>query len=320
MKQVIYHYDYCSYGGYSPNSVNLGDYIQSIAAAQFFDSVDGTVDRDSLSSIEDPVKVIGNGWYYINKGRHELNRNINLLPVAIHIQNRSPEVVDVMKSFSKKGPIGCRDLATLDFLRKNNIESYFSSCLTTTLQRSKITSEGDDRRGIIFSDIDESSYKLLFGQHRLFPLNRFLKSFSVNRMRNRGLLLKRLTSLVKYYDGESIERVTHLCSLSVSHEARFNLALNLLKKYASARCVFTSRIHCALPCLALGTPVVLVVDKFDALRYRGLDSYFNYLFIDDFCELKQSIETLNGEIVNKDLFQVKANELKKRCCDFVKAE
>ena len=41
----------------------------------------------------------------------------------------------------------------------------------------------------------------------------------------------------------------------------------LLNHYQSAACVITSRLHCALPCLALGTPV-FVVDAFkDQTRY-----------------------------------------------------
>ena len=32
----------------------------------------------------------------------------------------------------------------------------------------------------------------------------------------------------------------------------------LLKKYAKAEMVVTSRIHCALPCTGMGTPVIYV--------------------------------------------------------------
>ena len=33
---------------------------------------------------------------------------------------------------------------------------------------------------------------------------------------------------------------------------------NLLERYKKAKVVFTSLIHCALPCIAMGTPVVFV--------------------------------------------------------------
>ena len=33
---------------------------------------------------------------------------------------------------------------------------------------------------------------------------------------------------------------------------------NLLERYKKAKVVFTSLIHCALPCIAMGTPVVFI--------------------------------------------------------------
>ncbi|WP_264821067.1 polysaccharide pyruvyl transferase family protein [Acinetobacter schindleri] len=32
----------------------------------------------------------------------------------------------------------------------------------------------------------------------------------------------------------------------------------MLEKYSTAKLVITSRIHCALPCLAMGTPVIYI--------------------------------------------------------------
>lgn len=43
-----------------------------------------------------------------------------------------------------------------------------------------------------------------------------------------------------------------------SEEERFLRANELLRKYASAKYVITSRIHCALPCLGFQTPVIYI--------------------------------------------------------------
>lgn len=45
---AIYHYDYNHYSTYAPTDVNLGDYIQSLAAGQYLPKVDETIDRDSI--------------------------------------------------------------------------------------------------------------------------------------------------------------------------------------------------------------------------------------------------------------------------------
>ena len=49
-------------------------------------------------------------------------------------------------------------------------------------------------------------------------------------------------------------------------EARLACADRLLDLYAGAKAVVTTRLHCALPCLALGTPVLFVPTQRD--RYR----------------------------------------------------
>ena len=61
------------------------------------------------------------------------------------------------------------------------------------------------------------------------------------------------------------------------------MAEDLLNKYARAKMVITSRIHCALPCLALGTPVIFVngFDSFvDSCRFDGILELFNRIDVD----------------------------------------
>src|SRR5690606_29754020 len=63
---------------------------------------------------------------------------------------------------------------------------------------------------------------------------------------------------------------------------KFQMAEDLLNKYARAKMVITSRIHCALPCLALGTPVIFVngFDSFvDSCRFDGILELFNRIDI-----------------------------------------
>ena len=313
MKTAIFHYDYHNYGTYKPNCVNLGDYVQSLVAAQYFSKVDTTIDRDSLSSVSEELSVIGNGWYCIDKARHSLSDNLNFLPVAIHINNRSDDVADTVRTFANKnGSVGCRDIATMEFLQRNGIESYFSFCLTTTLDFSKICplSSPEERSGIILADLDDT-----VDRFKVFPVNRFLSN--LRRRSSSERFCRESQRILDHYDGEKIERTTHECSLSTTHEQRFSMALDLLRKYASARCVITSRIHCALLCLALGTLVLLATKAYDELRYRGLDSFLNHIFIDQEGRVSQNIETLHNEIVNSYEFRSYANSLRQRCTEFV---
>jgi hypothetical protein len=54
------------------------------------------------------------------------------------------------------------------------------------------------------------------------------------------------------------------------HHERMEQAGALLDAYGAARLVITSRLHCFLPCLALGTPVLLLHTGADRARFSGL--------------------------------------------------
>ena len=125
--------------------------------------------------------------------------------------------------------------------------------------------------------------------------------------------------ILRNLQGENIEFVTHEYPLSTSHEERFRIARNLLRRYATARLIITSRIHCALPCLGLGTPVILAVKRCDPLRYRGLASMFNHVWFDSAGHLETEIRYQNGEVVNPETFKPYAEALHKKCTDFARA-
>jgi len=74
--------------------------------------------------------------------------------------------------------------------------------------------------------------------------------------------------------------VSHIRSSSnASVEEKLKRANEMLDLYASAKLVVTSRIHCALPCLALGTPVIFFdfgyVRKINRGRFEGVLDLMN---------------------------------------------
>jgi hypothetical protein len=62
------------------------------------------------------------------------------------------------------------------------------------------------------------------------------------------------------------------------------LAQDLLDCYAGARCVVTTRLHAALPCLAMGTPVLLLPPRPDMIRLSGLIDLVHHESPDSFIE------------------------------------
>ncbi len=308
-----FNYDYNHYNGYLPNSVNIGDYIQSLAAMGFYPHTDGYIDRDSCQTepISENTKIIANGWYFLDDDHHLFNEKFNPLFVAFHINNihqsqRHRKVLSYLKEKSMISPIGCRDYSTLSYLRDNHINSYFSSCLTTTLDRNSFTSD-TLRSGIIECDLPFNT------STNIFPLNRFLATKIIKYK------LEKILKNTTYHnlDTSEITSTTHKIPLTTTHLQRFSYAKNLLRTYASAKLVITSRIHCALPCLALGTPVILIAE-YDKLRYQGLSDLLNHIFIDKF-EIKEiSIATDNsGNIINPETYKPFAEQLKLTCKNFI---
>src|SRR5690606_10070852 len=66
-----------------------------------------------------------------------------------------------------------------------------------------------------------------------------------------------LPRLRSYFSSQDVVCLTHETALSDPRE-RAEEAQKLLDVYSQASLVITSRIHCALPCVALGTPVIFV--------------------------------------------------------------
>ena len=80
-----------------------------------------------------------------------------------------------------------------------------------------------------------------------------------------------------YINQQSIEYIRKFST----DEELLKEAERLVKCYAKAKLVVTSRIHCALPCLGLGTPVIYTEDahqsEASACRFGGLRELFNIL-------------------------------------------
>jgi hypothetical protein len=218
---------------YFPNSRNIGDDIQSYAASLLTEDA-VFCDREYLNNIDKPTKLLCNGWFMQNGANWPPNRKVNPLFLSFHISSKSQKELTSPLSiayFKQHQPIGCRDTHTLNLLQKHNVSSFLSGCLTLTLP--KYTGQrGDD---ILFVDVIRTNYTSSY----------------------RKAIVNRITPK-KYRD--KIQFVTHFSDemRSKSSQERMNDAKLILDRYKNAKVVFTSLIHCALPCIAQGTPVVFI--------------------------------------------------------------
>jgi hypothetical protein len=257
---------------------NLGDYIQSLAARQFLPRVDCLLNRERLGAYEGPdAKIILNGWFTHHPETWVPSPQLHPLFVSFHINQSaasrilSPAGVDYLRHHA---PIGCRDQETLEALRRHGIDARFTNCLTLTL--SSFRTHHAVKQDIYLVDP-------LFNFPELGDLlqapQRFLVALRTGEWRRLGRKARLLADVLSPELLASARVRRHvLPSAGVTDEQKFALAERYLEEYAHARLVITSRIHCALPCLAMGVPVVFLNafdDPVDNCRFGGLLDLFN---------------------------------------------
>jgi len=308
------------------NWINLGDYVQSIAARQFLPSVNYFVPRDHLNSYQgDDVKIIMNAWYMDIPQNFPPSSNVSPLYVSIHINSTIADeffTPATIEHFKQNEPIGCRDFYTRDLLIKKGVDAYYSGCMTLTLgetyKRDNVT---DD---IYFIDVMYDSMTLPELIRK--PL-RFAKRILNGRafeFRHRNKVLR------KYFTDELLSKAKFETQIIkyISANEGFELADNFLKRLANAKLVVTSRIHTALPCLAMGTPVIFVnggfKNKVDNCRFDGLFDFFNRIDVDNHANSSVNFKYSGGRIgintliKNKDLHAEFAEKLINTCDVFSK--
>lgn len=241
---------------------NLGDEIQVQSAIGFTPKFLGFIPKDELALYcGEPVKIIMNGWFMHKSVNWPPSNSIKPLLVSFHM---SPPAAQTMlhsgrEFFERHAPVGCRDTQTLKQFKHAGIDAYYSGCLTLSLDRERfITNSLGERRGVYAVDL---LYKMQFPTNRK---ERLLTSLHLptESMRIRDQLQRKiLDELVPAVDRDNICFVQHSRLLGKHKDSAFlrhQAAKEALSLYANAKLVITSRIHCALPCLAFGTPVIFV--------------------------------------------------------------
>jgi len=197
---------------------NIGDDIQSLAAAIHLPRIDFTIDRESIDhwSLERPAVLIMNGWFSANAAAWPPSPSILPIFVSFHVTaGFKPTIRRHLDYLKKYEPIGVRDEATARFLGSLGIKAEVTFCLTLTFPQR----ESPPKNGKVYL-VDATS-------------------IAVPRSLRRGAV-----------------KMSHTIA-PVGHEATLPYARRLLDMYRdTASLVITTRLHAALPCIAMGIPMV----------------------------------------------------------------
>lgn len=222
-----------SFASLRVSTENLGDHIQIISGLGLLDrlGIEPThyIDRDdeihSAPSIDDSSEAVGillNGWFKTNRTEWPPHPKLVPLIIGFHIRLfQCPELVskESIEFFRRHQPIGCRDVATESLLRDKGVTTFTSNCLSLTLPR-RIEGRRAQSETFVVSRDERIKESL---PSSLIPY-----------------------TFISHYSG------------SRDFEENMSRANALLETYRSrAKLIVTTLLHCALPAIAMGIPVVV---------------------------------------------------------------
>lgn len=217
------------------NWANLGDDIQSLAAKRLVPGKTEGISKEQLDKSAESGIISMNGFFPGGAGWPPAE---GLVPFfySFHIAAESKEEICSEKGLAylrQFEPIGCRDRGTMNILLSHGIKAYYSKCISLTFERREQAPEN----GRVF----------------LVSLSKGALSAIPRKLRKKGVVVDQ----------------SKLRLPSLSPQIRELLAQHLLDTYAKhASLVITSKIHCAMPCIAMGIPVVFIYDRSKKNDYR----------------------------------------------------
>lgn len=257
------------YGVIWAPSSNIGDEVQTVAAIEFLRHHGINeyipINREALNEYDgQPATVIMNGWFIHNLKSFPPSDKISPIFISFHC-SKPQLILNNIDYFKKYQPIGCRDTYTVNLFKKNGIDAYFTGCLTLILPKSD-----SPRKGKLLVDVNNN----------------------VPYIPNCNI------SMSQFSDYEIVTNEIPDLTRKNDFEYKLSCAKILLEKFKNAELVVTSRLHCTLPCRAMGTPVKFIhPNHLRNERFTGLS---------DILQGSDQLENCNTTI-DRQVFKEKVN-------------
>ena len=227
-------------GSLKASTENLGDYIQILACLRLLETLDLRpsiyLDRDTelaaapaLEACSGRVLLPLNGWFKRTVGSDpQWPPHERIIPVFIGFHVRPHQCPALLEPRSidymkAHGPVGCRDPFTIRALNEKGVSTYLSHCLSLSFAKRKPGEVGDT---VVVASRDREIIDVLPPEYRNDHIY-------VNHYMVRDCFSQYLTE-----------------------------AKSFLASYRTrARLVITTFLHCALPCIAMGIPVIAFLPR-----------------------------------------------------------
>lgn len=275
---------------------NIGDDVQTYVAEKYLPRVDYIIDRDNVTSFvpeeKEYVATIMNAWWMNQKFNWPPSPYIYPKMVSMHfthydtiyhIDQRHITTGYGKEYLKKYEPIGCRDSYSKNLLQENGIKSYFSGCMTLTLDK--------------LPNIEKEDYILLVD------------------------VTDKIYEKIKTMTSKRIERITNNRDREEYSKLDWKTRKEYVKEYLTAiqkaSLVITPRLHSALPSLALQTPVLLIDYSLNNDRTSDFLKLLYYTTEEEFLNGKTKYDINNPKENKKEYLKIRES-LEKTCFDFIK--
>lgn len=288
---------YMKYGLIMYNDTeNLGDDVQTYAAEKYLPRVDYIIDRDSITSFipkeKEYVATIMNAWWMNKKFNWPPSPYIYPKMISMHFSHydtiynidQKHITTGYGKEYLKKyEPIGCRDVYTEKLLKDNGIKSYFSGCMTLTIDKIENVEKEDY---ILLVDVEDEIYEKI-----------------------KSMTQKEIIRITNNRNREEYAKL--------GWDERRKNVIEYLKTIQKASLVITPRLHTALPSLAVQTPV-LMIDY--SLNNDRTGSFLKLLYKTTKSEIMENelkYDINNPKENKRDYLEIRS-KVEEECFDFIK--
>jgi len=246
-----------------PASDNLGDDLRTLAAARLLPRVDLALDADRPDtplagiSAQDRAVTLFTGAFLRSTAHWPPQEQIAPVYLGAHFSAEDAWGVpfEALQGAGRSfltacGTVGCRDERTMRLMEKAGIPAQLTACVTLSLERPEVT-PGQPYICCVDTPAEVAA-----------ALTEFAPGV-----------------------GTQVREMTHqLDAPSHDFAARMAHAEDVVRTYAGAAFVVTRRLHCAMVCLAVGTPVVLLYNSGyeDVSRFAPMHTMVRTQPVEDF--------------------------------------
>lgn len=278
---------YANLKDHASTSINFGDYLQFIVIASLYKKMeipDSDIYYISGEEIESyhgeslllPLNFIST--IFIRNNKLAISKDIIPVFLGLSLSNMK-EKLDVKQFFEREenvsffmryAPIGCRDAYTFDIFKQYHIPAYLNGCLTATLPLRKIS---QTPKKVIFADAP--SDLLPYVPSKLF---------------------------------ENCEFVTQQACFSEDEIADYRKIFDFIRKryeyyQKEAALVVTSRLHVAVPCTAMGIPVIFAKDYIDA-RFSWMEKLLPVYSLENYDQINWTPSCIQYEEMKREIISL----------------